>query len=747
MALHRKAGHFYTCQHCDFQSPLYRVMRFHYYRKHKVGETFSCSYCSLIFNQRSKLQDHILTQHVSEDLPMSESAFKKSCVSYGTRFKETNNPPLSIDQLFSKYSPQLKAILQSGMQTYTSFKASVIVFAKLSKYDYSTGIPIESCEFIHQSKAHPITSLTSNSELDDLISRIESDAEEKFSGYCDLEGSGWTFEHVSGLFLQMGSCSSLTGGCYQKSEFKSDFIWDGNSNDGECFYMSVSRHFFTEEEEDASDEVIRAHAMESFEECRNGVRMSTNSIPKFEKKYNLSINVIAKEGSELYVVYNSGKESDNPINLLLIQLENSQYHYAYILDVCGLINELGYASSVLSISDSASRRALYPCLNCLNVFSSKQVLTNHEKDCKKYPSQRVVMPLEGQTLGFSRYESRYKAPLIGAFDFESKMTKDNLESTLNSRDLSTHKIVSYSFMLISSKNEIVFERSEMDENDCLSLFMEALMDASSQIDQIFDRIIPMNLSDDEEETFQSTIDCHICGFEVDKTEKVRDHCHFTGKFIGAAHKACNLKRRREYRIPVYAHNFSGYDSHFLLQAIVAHNQQKYIPNLKAMCFNSQKFRSISFDIFNFLDSMQFINDSLDSISSQLFQSKWKYEILEKSGIYSTQKQKELLLKKGVFPYELLTSLKKFKDLRAFPDKELFYSNLSEKTISDELYNHGKTVFEEFKCSNMAQYLMLYNKLDVILLLEAMTSFRDLGWREFGLDPAYFISLPQYGFQW
>ena len=49
--------------------------------------------------------------------------------------------------------------------------------------------------------------------------------------------------------------------------------------------------------------------------------------------------------------------------------------------------------------------------------------------------------------------------------------------------------------------------------------------------------------------------------------KVRDHCHFTGKYRDAAHNQCNLKCRKPLILPVVFHNLQGYDSHLFIKQL------------------------------------------------------------------------------------------------------------------------------------------------------------------------------------
>ena len=78
------------------------------------------------------------------------------------------------------------------------------------------------------------------------------------------------------------------------------------------------------------------------------------------------------------------------------------------------------------------------------------------------------------------------------------------------------------------------------------------------------------LTYDENESYKNQKVGYICikGFITDddneEYHKVRDHCHFTGKYRGTAHNICNLRYKTPKEIPLVSHNGSTYDYHFII---------------------------------------------------------------------------------------------------------------------------------------------------------------------------------------
>ena len=80
--------------------------------------------------------------------------------------------------------------------------------------------------------------------------------------------------------------------------------------------------------------------------------------------------------------------------------------------------------------------------------------------------------------------------------------------------------------------------------------------------KIFSKNLIMN--EEEEEQFQWSNTCWICEKLIeDDDERVRDHCHITGKFRAAAYWSCNINLQLTKKVPVIFHNLTGYESHLI----------------------------------------------------------------------------------------------------------------------------------------------------------------------------------------
>ena len=97
-------------------------------------------------------------------------------------------------------------------------------------------------------------------------------------------------------------------------------------------------------------------------------------------------------------------------------------------------------------------------------------------------------------------------------------------------------------------------------------FTKAILEEYEYCKKVMKKYFIKNLirSEEEEHLFQQSNSCRICEKLIDHdNEKVKDHCHVTGKFRGAAHYSCNINFQLTKKVPVIFHNLGGYDSHLI----------------------------------------------------------------------------------------------------------------------------------------------------------------------------------------
>ena len=128
-------------------------------------------------------------------------------------------------------------------------------------------------------------------------------------------------------------------------------------------------------------------------------------------------------------------------------------------------------------------------------------------------------------------------------------------------------------------------------------------------------------------------------------KKVRDHCHFTGRYRGAAHSLCNPKYRKRNFTPVVFHNLSGYDSHLFIKNLgfsegnmecIPNNEERYISFSKSIQVGSYtkevknkkgETEEKEFKVHHtirFIDSFKFMSTSLDKLVNNLHKDDFVY---------------------------------------------------------------------------------------------------------------------------
>ena len=255
------------------------------------------------------------------------------------------------------------------------------------------------------------------------------------------------------------------------------------------------------------------------------------------------------------------------------------------------------------------------------------------------------------------------------------------------------------------------------------------------------------MTEKEEYLFQQSNNCWICKKIIDnEAEKVRDHRHITGTFWGSAHWDCNINFQLTKKIPVIFHNLKGYASHLIFFELLKFN-------LKVHVIPSGLEKYMTFFLGRdlvFIDSMQFMNCSLDKLAKNLVDKDVKYIVKE----FDTENLK-ILKQKGVYPYEHMNSYKRFSEDKLFARK-YFYSSTKDKKIREdgkisdghvsiEDYMVCEKIWDKFNMKNMGDYHDHYLKKDVLLLADVFEKFIYTCLKYYGLDPCHYFSAP--GLSW
>ena len=473
--------------------------------------------------------------------------------------------------------------------------------------------------------------------------------------------------------------------------------------------------------------------------------------------------------------------------------DGQKWHYLVVKNLSGLSRGI-----------TSNHKEDFYCLNCFHSYSTENKLEAHKKVCENHDYCYVEMPTKNNNIiKYNHGEKSMKLLFVIYADLECLLEKMstciNNPNESSTTKINKHVPSGYSIFTHCSFDESKNKLNYYRKDDCMNKFCKDLREHVTKIiNYEKKKMIPLTIEEKIYHNKQKI--CYICKKEFNnndkKNYKVREHCHYTGKYRGAAHNICNLRYKVPKEIPIVFHNSSTYDYHFIIKELV----KEFNGNFECLGENTEKYITFSVPIkkkienkdleitykIKFIVSYRFMSSSLSKLVDNLsegihnnkclgcnscldyikikneklllkcfkcnnyYKNKFNKDLIKKlKNTYSfcnnDLNKFILLLRKGVYSYEYVDNWERFNET-SLPSKKDFYSNLNMEDIDDIDYRHGNNVFKGFKLENLGDYHDLYVQSDTLLLADVFENFRYMCIKEYELDPAHFLSLPGLAWQ-
>ena len=227
--------------------------------------------------------------------------------------------------------------------------------------------------------------------------------------------------------------------------------------------------------------------------------------------------------------------------------------------------------------------------------------------------------------------------------------------------------------------------------------------------------------------------CHICSKTC--SNKVRDHCHETGKYRGPACKICNLRYKQQNFIPVIFRNGSGYDFNLLCSELFKQNNDKR--KVDSIPLAAGKSKMFSIGCLKFLDSYNFLAMPLDQMA-KIYGCKTKtlysYEHFGLDEMGTTTKPYGSGTTSGSkATYDNLIGNLKIEDFKSSLHNKLPTQEEVDNFNNENSHKTGKDLTIE------------YLQNDVEILDYCMNEYVKLSMKKIKLNPLHYVSLPGYSF--
>ena len=683
----------FPCNYCHHTFTRKSSRDRHIMRLHQGSPpSYDCQLCGVVFEDLHILRNHYATHREDLDFKQHQSVFRGVVKSFTKRHRPGSD---NVMDTLARNKEQIRQLILNELNLGVALKIGIVMIANFFQFDQhqratdQTYIPFRSKNFEVRQY------VDFEEELQDSFNMIERRIED-----FQENGSGWVLHQLLRTNVEVSKTRSLNGSAGFSVVRSQKDISKVKADGEDCFYFAVA-HTMTKQKNQSN---LQKYIKKKLVRVSDEPMMHVRDIPTFLKRnpaLSLRINVMHEQKGEIFPIFCSKNvDARKTLNLLLHKVRDEeggiQHHFSVIAELSKFLRKSYEGGASVTYEKS------FTCANCLGKFSSRTSLKNHEGECLLGKTQRVVLSEEDIT--FTKETAKFDIPFIGFFDFEA-VTSDQEASCLTCRNpekcihnktaiQATQDPCTYSYIIVDKNKKIIHKRSYSGPDPINHMLSSLLTAYDEKILPLYQDQRELKMTEEDEQKFSESMNCHICGddhlTENGTFDKVRDHDHYTGEFVGSAHQECNLLRQDKKIIPMFAHNFSGYDGHMMLK----HLNMELLPQdtkISSLPLNTEKVRTLQIGKFNFLDSYSFLQGSLDELTRNLTQATDDLEILDQMNLSFDDESRELLLRKGK---------KEKNDVKFQP----FISDLFFRSFPLRLREKSGTATEENRSTTQAQVL-------------------------------------------
>ena len=432
-----------------------------------------------------------------------------------------------------------------------NIKTILYLHCFMVKTDLMTGRKIIKEFTFHSKGLKLVLEETNENELyDEMVGEIEEEIQKTEMA----EGSGWMFLNVIKLVLHTTRWDPINAGSYidlPEVLKNKHAIINMKNQDEKCFMWCVLRALNPKNNHPERIDSDLKSKQDTINIQGNGYPVSFRDIDRFEHlNPNISISVLGYNKEErVYPLRISKCTKRNHDIVLLLLKDGEKSHYCLVKNI----------SALLSSQINSNDHKRYFCLNCFNSFKNEDKLKEHKEYCYENESVKILMPQQGTYLRFKNFLHSEKAPFVVYADFESLIKPmDNCSPDPNksyTKKYQKHKPISFSYYISSSIDGVFkptlrkYTKTKPEDADAMDVFIKWLEEDVKAIANIEEK--EMIFTEEDKKQFNKASDCWICGKYLGN-DRVRDHCHFTGRYRGPAHNSCNLKYRKPKSIVCFS---------------------------------------------------------------------------------------------------------------------------------------------------------------------------------------------------